>query len=254
MTIGSGMPFAALPDFAEAAGSEKYSTYLYFWSGEYQEEYFRIFLYNLFKAFKNYLGCTNYLKFTFNMCIIKSLFGDDVSLAFIIIRTNNVEECFCIYDYFLGILHMHCFSKCIFQRVCSMCVHRKRWLGWHRLYHHSPLDTVPQRGVSVNAVHMNNNKECTYSLWVYLTDIIHETDTGLQLALASYGNLSGNTRDISSISTWQLPKDDTQSLNPFSVDKTKEQIKEWFTQDLRRGLFLDWMFYCVLYCLRVETV
>ena len=47
------------------------------------------------------------------MCIIKSLFGDDVSLAFIIIRTNNVEECFCMchfYDYFLGILHMHCFS------------------------------------------------------------------------------------------------------------------------------------------------
>ena len=113
MTIGSGMPFAALPDFAEAAGSEKYSSYLYFSSGEYQEEYFRIFLYNLFKAFKNYLGCTNYLKFTFNMCIIKSLFGDDVSLAFIIIRTNNVEECFCMcpfYDYFLGILHMHCFS------------------------------------------------------------------------------------------------------------------------------------------------
>ena len=84
--------------------------------------------------------------------------------------------------------------------------------------------------------------------------MIHETDTGLQLALASYCNLSGNTRDISSISTWQLPEDDTQSLNPFSVDKTKEQINEWSTQDLWRGLVLDWMFYCVLYCLRVETV
>ena len=39
------------------------------------------------------------------------------------------------------------------------------------------LTLSPQRGVSVNAVHTNNNKECTYSLLVYLTDIIHRYRT-----------------------------------------------------------------------------
>ena len=63
------------------------------------------------------------------------------------------------------------------------------------------LTVSPRQGVYVSAVLMNKRKDYTVYDTVDLTDIIHETDTGLQLALASYCNLSGNTRDIRSIST-----------------------------------------------------
>ena len=54
------------------------------------------------------------------------------------------------YDESVGMLDMHCLSEllqiyvlyCSSVCVCSMCAHRKRWIGCHRLYHHSALDTV----------------------------------------------------------------------------------------------------------------
>ena len=50
-----------------------------------------------------------------------------------------------------------------------------------------------RQGVYVSAVLMNKRQDYTVYDTVYLTDIIHETDTE---ALTSYHNLSSNTSDV----------------------------------------------------------